>query len=74
MSELVLIFEGTDTEAGILKNLLEGANIPSLLKSAVNSAAIAGFGSVGSCAVYISPGDTDKAAEIVNQFKTRHSA
>lgn len=73
MSELVLIFEGTDIEAGILKNLLEGADIQSLLKSETKSAAIAGFGSIGSCALYISQGDSDIATKIVQEFKSRNS-
>lgn len=73
MSELLLIFEGTNIEAEILKNQLEAADIQALLKSETNSAAIAGFGSIGSCAVYITRGNSDKATAIVEEFKSRNS-
>lgn len=74
MSELVLLFEGTDIEAGILKNQLETVNIGAMLKSETKAAASAGFGSVGSsCAVYVLQGEKDKAVEILEDFKTRNS-
>lgn len=69
MSDLILIFEGTDSESQILKHQLEAVGIQSLLKSEIKSAAIAGFGSFGSSKVYISPNDEEKASEVVKTFQ-----
>lgn len=70
MSDLVLIFEGSNTESQILKHQLDTAGIQSLIKSEAKSAAIAGFGSFGSSQVYVGPGDHEKAAEIVKTFQS----
>lgn len=73
MSELVRIFEGSDIEAAILKDQLEAVNIGAMLKSETNSAAAAGFGSLGFCAVLVLQGDKDKASEVLEEFKSRNS-
>lgn len=69
MSDLILIFEGTDSESQILKHQLEAAGIPSMSKSEANSAAIAGFGSFASSKVYVSSDNHGKASEIVKTFQ-----
>ncbi len=69
MDNLILIYSGSDSEAGILKHQLDAAGIPSMLKSEVNAGHIAGFGAFGSCKVYINPDDQEQASEIVETFQ-----
>ncbi|OEK04953.1 DUF2007 domain-containing protein [Roseivirga misakiensis] len=72
MSELKLIYEGTDIESQILKSQLAEAGINSLLRSEANDGRIAGFGTFGSSRLFISEIDTKNAMEIVALFKTRN--
>ncbi|MCE7995604.1 MAG: hypothetical protein HEP71_26735 [Roseivirga sp.] len=69
MSDLILIFQGTDTESQILKHQLQAKGIESLIKSEANSAAIAGFGAFGLSKVYISSGDQELATEVAKTFQ-----
>ena len=70
MNDLLLIFEGSNTESEILKHQLEAVGIQSLLKSEVNSANIAGFGSFGSSKVYVSPDNREEASQIAKSFQS----
>jgi len=74
MSELVLIFKGSDFESQILKSQLEDAGVKALLKSQTNSAAIAGFGSIAASSVYINQGDSENAAQVIEAFKANNRA
>lgn len=68
MKDLLLIFEGSDTEVQILKHKLQDAEIPAFLKNESKSASIAGFGSLGSCRVFVNPTDAESAKAIVQNL------
>lgn len=72
MDGLTLIFEGTDFESKILKDQLESVGVQALLKSDTNAALVSGFGPTGTGKLFISPGDSEKAASIVQEFKSKN--
>lgn len=72
MSELILIFEGSDLESSILRSQLEEEKIGVIVKSDANAGRIAGFGAVGATGVYVMQDSLAKASEIVTAFKARH--
>ncbi len=72
MSELTLVFEGSNIQSDILKGLLEDANIGVFIKNNSESARTAGFGHFGSTEVYIRQADLEGAREIVQEFKSKN--
>ncbi|MFY0592328.1 putative signal transducing protein [Roseivirga sp.] len=74
MSDLKLIYEGTDFESQILKAQLEDVGIKALLRSEANDGNIAGFGTAGSCRLFINELDLEPAQTVIEVFKTRNEA
>ena len=66
-----MVFEGSNTEAQILKHKLQDVDILALLKNDARGAATAGFGSVsvGSSKVFVNPEDAEKAKVIAEKIK-----
>lgn len=68
--EHVKVFSGESIIVNRLSFLLDEANIPSLIKDNVNSAAIAGFGTLGnSIELFIYNTDLKKANSIIENFQ-----
>ena len=70
--ELILVYTGTEITAGILKGILDTAEISSMLKNETESARVSGFGSSGKCEVFIMQKDFEKAGAIIKEFSDRN--
>ncbi len=71
-AEPILIFAGTAWEAGIVKSLLENAEIEAFLKDEIMGTLNPWWtapGGAGSVKVFVSDSDFDKASEIVKEFE-----
>jgi hypothetical protein len=71
-NEPILIFAGTAWEAGIVKSLLENAEIEAFLKDEIMGTLNPWWtapGGSGSVKVFVSSKDFDKATEIVKEFE-----
>jgi hypothetical protein len=70
MKEHIKIYTGTTILTNRLAFLLDEAKIPTLIKDDKESGRLAGFGSIGaSCELFIYKSDSEKANEIINNFK-----
>ncbi len=68
----IMIFAGTSWETGVVKNLLENADIKTFLKDEKTGTLepwVAAPGGVGSVKVFVTAPDVKKAIQIVNGFK-----
>lgn len=66
----IKIFTGTEIIVKGLKNQLEDAKIPFIVKNNVESARLAGFGTpINSVSIYIEERDIELVTPIVNQYK-----
>ena len=70
--QLILAYTGTEITANILKGILEDAEIRSFLKNENEAARLSGFGSTGTCEVFILENDTEKARPIIVEFVNRN--
>jgi hypothetical protein len=71
-TEPILVFAGTAWEAGIVKSLLENAEIEAFLKDEIMGTLNPWWtapGGAGSVKVFVSGTDSDKAFEIVQEFE-----
>jgi len=69
--EPVLIFAGTNWEAGVVKSLLENAEIEAFLKDELMGMLepwVSAAGGAGAVKVFVSSSDFELASEIVNEF------
>ena len=70
MKEHIKIYTGDTVLVNRLSFLLDEAGIPSLIKDHVNSASLAGFGTLGnSIELFIYNSDLEKATPIIDNFK-----
>ena len=70
MREHVNVFTGTSILTNRLAFLLDEKNIPTLVKDRKESGRLAGFGvTASSSELFIYTTDTDKAKEIIENFK-----
>jgi hypothetical protein len=68
----VEIFDGTPWQAGMIKSLLENAEVDAYLKDDLMGTLnpwVAAPGGVGSVKVFVSNYDFDKAKEIVDEYE-----
>ena len=71
-TEPILVFAGTAWEAGIVKSLLENAEVEAFLKDEIMGTLNPWWtapGGAGSVKVFVSDLDSDKAFEIVKEFE-----
>lgn len=75
-NEPVLIFAGTNRETGVVKSMLENAEIEEFLKDELIGMLEPWVSAAGGAVkVFVSGSDFERASEIVNEFgkNTRHS-
>ncbi len=72
VSNPIMIFAGTNWEAGVVKSLLGNAEIEAFLKDELIGMLepwVAAAGGAGAVKVFVSGSDFEMASEIVNEFK-----
>lgn len=69
MSQHIKVFTGSSITVNRLADLLEKADIPTMIKDEVESGRLAGFGTpTNSVELYINATDVEKARAIYEQF------
>lgn len=71
MSQHIKVFTGSSITVNRLADLLEKADIPTMIKDEVESGRLAGFGTpTNSVELYINATDIEKARAIYEQFNS----
>ena len=70
--QLILAYSGTEITANILKGILEDAEIRSILKNENEAARLSGFGSTGTCEVFILENDIERVRPLLEEFAKRN--